>query len=327
MPRCTSRNGGRRFRIAVAALAAAASVGLSACSSSTDDAGGEGGGGAAGGTSTAVGDMSKWPKTVADSGLVKGLTLPLQPYMQTYQDSMTIERAARTLETECMAGYGFTVVFPPVGVNPPPNADDANMPRRYGLSDRAAAATYGYQLPPDATEHPAPPQLSPAAVAVLTGRKGNNPRAEAAPSTYKGRKVPEGGCQAQAFDKLGARIDFTLPSRLDHESLVRSQEDPRVRSSLGAWSACMKGKGYTVADPFAAADIAAEKATGDPTQEEITLALADIDCKKETDLVAVWHRVDAEIQARQVEENQLALQQLKDRNSKAVKAAEAALRG
>ncbi|WP_153542236.1 hypothetical protein [Streptomyces sp. RB17] len=106
------------------------------------------------------------------------MTLPLQQYMQTYQDSVVIEHAARSLETQCMARYGFTVTFPPVGVNPPPNADDSNMPRRYGISDPATSAKYGYELPPDPTEHPQPPKPSPAGIAVLTGRKALNPRAE-----------------------------------------------------------------------------------------------------------------------------------------------------
>ncbi|WP_369392377.1 hypothetical protein AB5J72_35925 [Streptomyces sp. CG1] len=261
-----------------------------------------------------------------DTGLVKGMTLPLQQYMQTYQDSVVIERAARSLETQCLAGYGFTVTFPPAGVNPPPNADDSNMPRRYGISDPVAAAKYGYELPPDTTEHPQPPKLSPAAIAVLTGRKALDPRAEEAPSTYQGKKVPKGGCEQASFDKLGARIDFTLPSHLDHDSLVKSQEDPRVQKALTAWSGCMKSKGYTVADPYAAVGLVPGSGSGSASQKEITLALADIGCKQKTDLVRIWHGVDAAIQQRQVEQNQLALQQLKEKNSGAVKAAEAALR-
>ncbi|MFJ2847530.1 hypothetical protein ACIPD2_38795 [Streptomyces griseofuscus] len=237
-----------------------------------------------------------------------------------------IERAARSLETQCMSRYGFTVVFPPAGVNPPPSADDSNMPRRYGISDSAAAAKYGYELPPDPTEHPQPPNLSPAGVAVLTGRKALNPRAEEAPSTYRGKRVPQGGCEQEAFDKIGARIDFTLPSRLDHDSLVKSQEDSRVQKALTAWSACMKARGYTVADPYAAVDLAPSSGSGKASQKEITVALADIGCKKTTDLVSIWHSVDAAIQQRQVEQNQLALQQLKQKNTNAVKAAEAALR-
>jgi hypothetical protein len=279
-----------------------------------------------GSSATAGVDASKWPKAVADAGLVKGLTLPLQQYMQTYQDSVVIERAARSLETECMARYGFTVTFPPAGVNPPPNADDSNMPRRYGISDPTATAKYGYELPPDTTEHPPAPDLSPAAIAVLTGRKGLNPRAGKAPSTYQGKKVPQGGCQQESFDKLGARIDFTLPSRLDHDSLVKSQEDPRVQKAIKAWSACMKTKGYTVADPYAAVDSATKSGSGPASQEEITRGLADIGCKKKTSLIGIWYGVDAAIQKKQVDENQLALQQLKEKNTTAVKAAEAALR-
>ncbi|MFY4721036.1 hypothetical protein [Streptomyces sp. LaBMicrA B280] len=247
--------------------------------------------------------------------------------MQTYQDSVVIERAGRSLETECMTRYGFTVTFPPAGVNPPPNADDSNMPRRYGLSDPAAAARYGYELPPDTTKHPQAPKLSAAAVAVLTGRKGLTPRAAKAPSSYRGQKVPEGGCQQEAFDKIGARIDFTLVSHLDHDSLVKSQEEPRVRKAIKTWSTCMKTEGYAVADPYTAFDLVPRDDSGAVSQREIAMATADVECKKKTDLIAIWYGVDASIQKQQVEQNQLALQQLKEKNTRAVKAAEAALRG
>ncbi|MEU3345588.1 hypothetical protein ABZ723_11425 [Streptomyces sp. NPDC006700] len=323
----TSRSSTRTHRLAALAAAGAAAALLSSCSSASSPSG-DTSASTAGTTSAAAGiDTSKWPKAVADSGLVKGLTLPLQQYMQTYQDSVVIERAGRSLETECMARYGFTVTFPPAGVNPPPNADDSNMPRRYGISDPAAAAKYGYGLPPDTAEHPQPPKLSSAAVTVLTGRKGLNPTAEKAPSTYRGQKVPEGGCQQEAFDKLGARIDFTPVSHLDHDSLVKSQEHPRVQKALKAWSACMKTEGYTVADPYAAFDLVPRNESGAVSPKEIALATADIGCKSRTDLIGVWYGVEAGIQKQQVEQNQLSLQQLRERNAKAVKAAEAALRG
>ncbi|MBD0708615.1 hypothetical protein BU197_09455 [Streptomyces sp. CBMA291] len=272
-------------------------------------------------------DESNWPKSTPDKGLARGLVLPLQQYMQTYKESVVIERAARGLQTECMAEFGFTIVFPPAGVNPPPNADDANMSRRYGITERDLAEKYGYGIPPDAVEHPAPPRLTPAAIAVLTGRKALDPRAEPAPATYQGKKIPKDGCQGSAFDRIGARIDFGLSSRLDHDSLVKSQETPEVQAVIKAWSGCMRKKGYEVADPYAATDLVRRVEGVETSGKEIAAALADIDCKKEVDLVRIWHTVDAALQARQVEQNQLALQQLKDKNAHAVKAAEAALRG
>ncbi|MFE5594266.1 hypothetical protein [Streptomyces sp. NPDC056549] len=272
-------------------------------------------------------DESKWPKATPETGLARGLVLPLQQYMQTYKDSVVIERAARTLQTQCMADFGFTVVFPPVGTNPPPNADDANMSRRYGISDRETAEKYGFGIPPDTVEHPPPPKLTAAAVAVLTGRKGLDPRAEPAPATYRGKKIPKDGCQGSSFDRIGARIDFGLSSRLDHDSLVKSQETPVVQAAVKAWSGCMKKKGYAVADPYAAIDLVPRVEGAETSPKEISAAVADIDCKKETDLVRVWHRAETAIQTQQVERNQLALQQLKEKNAHAVKAAEAALRG
>ncbi|WP_328885451.1 hypothetical protein [Streptomyces sp. NBC_00316] len=297
---------------------------LVGCGSSASEADGQAPRPSASGVATV--DESSWPKATPDSGLARGLVLPLQQYMQTYEDSVVIERAGRSLETECMAGFGFTITFPPVGTNPPPNADDSNMPRRYGITDRDAAAKYGYGLPPENGEHPQPPKLTPAAVAVLTGRKGLNPRAEQAPATYQGKKIPKDGCQGAAFNKIGAQIDFGLSSRLDHDSLVKSQEDPKVQQVIKAWSGCMKKKGYSVEDPYAAVNLVPKVEGAAASAKDISIALADIDCKKEVDLVHIWYSVDAAIQKQQVEENQLALEQLKQKNAKAVKTAEAALR-
>ncbi|MEU2864999.1 hypothetical protein ACIQWL_50950 [Streptomyces mirabilis] len=63
-------------------------------------------------------DKSVWPKAVPNSGLAKDLSLPLQAYMQTYQDTVALDNAERNLETSCMAEYGFTVTFPPGRADP-----------------------------------------------------------------------------------------------------------------------------------------------------------------------------------------------------------------
>ncbi|MFJ9483512.1 hypothetical protein ACIRRI_52975, partial [Streptomyces mirabilis] len=71
-----------------------------------------------------------------------------------------------------------------------------------------------------------------------------------------------------------------------HNALTQSQRTPAVQEAISAWSKCMNTKGYTVATPYDA-DKVVPHADGAPSQDEINVALADIDCKKSTNLVTV----------------------------------------
>ncbi|MFG2260597.1 hypothetical protein [Streptomyces mirabilis] len=279
-------------------------------------------------------DKSVWPKAVPNSGLAKDLSLPLQAYMQTYQDTVALDNAERNLETSCMAEYGFTVTFPPAGQTPPPSADDANMPRRYGITDRATAAKYGYGLPEDSQGQKGTrmPALTKEQVEVLTGRTSirNNPTdpaPEPAPSTYQGKPIHKDGCAGWAADQLGNRnLDFSLVSQLDGESVTQSQKTPAVQEAISAWSKCMNTKGYTVATPYDA-DKVVPHADGAPSQGEINVALADIDCKKSTNLVEIWFNEDSKIQDQQIKDHKSELDALGTRKTDALAAAKKALNG
>ncbi|MEU6917612.1 hypothetical protein [Streptomyces olindensis] len=279
-------------------------------------------------------DKSAWPKAVPDTGLAKGLSLPLQAYMQTYEDTVTLDNAERHLETSCMAGYGFHVTFPPAGQTPPPSADDANMPRRYGITDRALAEKYGYGLPEESQKQQGTrmPGLTQDQVEVLTGRtgiRGNlaDPAPKAAPGTYRGKQIHKDGCAGWADDRLGTRdLDFSLVSELDGRSLTRSRATPAVQNAITAWSTCMSTKGYTVATPYDA-DKVVPHVDMNPSQEEINVALADIDCKKTTDLVRIWFDAESTIQRQQIEDHRSELDALRARNTDALAAAKTALNG
>jgi hypothetical protein len=316
------------------AVAATTAVLLTSCSAGTHISAGSGQRTRPVADSASSVDKSTWPQATPTAGLAKGLSLPLEAYMETYQDTVALDDAERHLETRCMAGYGFHVTFPPAGPNPPPNADDSNMPRRYGITDRAAAEKYGYGLP-DVLQHQQGtrmPQLTREQVEVLTGRTGiratpADPAPAKAPATYRGKAIHQGGCAGWADDQLGTRsMDFSLVSRLDAESLAQSQRTEAVQSAITAWSTCMSGKGYTVDDPYHADEITPHTEDS-PSKAEIAVAVADIDCKKSTDLVRIWFTEDAKIQKQQITDHQSELDALRTRRTKAVGTAQKALNG
>lgn len=277
-------------------------------------------------------DKANWPPATPRSGLAKGLSLPLEDYMQTYQDTVTLDNAARHLQKTCMADYGLTVTLPPAGSTPPPNDNDANIERRYGITDRATAEKYGYGLPEELQHQRGAklPKMTKDETEVFSGYTSLNlhdPDRTPAPSTYKGKKIHQNGCAGWADDQLGTRdLDFSLVSELDGQSLLRSQKTPAVQHAITAWSKCMSIRGYTVNTPYDA-DKIVPHADGTPSQDEVDVALADIDCKKSTDLVKIWFDAETAIQKQQIADHRDELTKSKARNTAALAAAKKALAG
>lgn len=283
-----------------------------------------------------------WPEKIPTSGLTKDLTLPLEAYMTSYEDQVTVEQAANDLQQSCMKDYGIDLTLPRAGANPPPSDNDANIERRYGITDRAEAEKYGYELPPALQEHTRQTMrdLSGVEVEVLTGHtkpelskapegvKAGEPFARPGQGTkparaeYNGKKLKTGGCIGWSKDQLGVReADPTFVAELAGDSLVQSMKYDKVIKAVAAWSSCMDGKGHTgLADPYKAMDQGVTN-DGEPSQESIALAVDDIDCKEQTDLVTTWFGVESAIQDRQIADNKSRLTGIKEQHGKEIAAA------
>ncbi|MBV2155173.1 hypothetical protein [Kitasatospora sp. SUK 42] len=299
------------LRTATAVLIAGCTLlGAAACSDSPEPA--SGAHGAANGSP---------PPTTPQSGLAAGLKLPLSAYMETYDDNRAIERAVDKLTQDCMARFGFTYNAPERTANPASIWDNTNMARRYGLTDRSQVERYGYDLADEGWSPPPAPKMSPEELVVLTGRSEPRPDAPEVSTTAKGTAVPRGGCMGESLDKVGGQLDTSVPDRLDAESFDTAKADDRVQQAIQQWSGCMAEKGYQVALPADAFKLAPRVAGSGPAKEEIAVATADLDCKERTGLVKVWFDVESEVQRKQIEQNQLALTQTRERITAAVKSA------
>ncbi|MEU6406007.1 hypothetical protein [Streptomyces sp. NPDC046985] len=286
-------------------------------------------------------NKENWPAKTPTSGLVKGLTLPLETYMSSYADQVVVEQAADDLQQSCMKDYGIDLTLPLAGANPPPSDNDANIERRYGITDRAEAEKYGYELPPALQEHTRQtlPDLSGVEVEVLTGhtkpelpevRKGVKTGQAPVPSRgtkparaeYDGKKLKTGGCIGWSKEQLGTKeAEPTLVAQLAGDSLVQSRKDDKVVKAMAAWSSCMDGKGHKgLADPYKAMDQGVTDG-GQPSQDSIALAVDDIDCKKQTDLVKTWFGVESAIQDRQIADNKSRLTGIEEQHGEQLTAA------
>jgi hypothetical protein len=214
--------------------------------------------------------------------------------------------------------------------------------RSCGITDRSEAEKYGYQLPPALQEHTKQtiPDLSEVEVEVLTGHtkpapsnasngvKTGEPAAvstsvtKPARSEYNGKKLKPGGCLGWAKDQLGVKgAEPILVAQLAGDSLVQSMKDDKVVKAIAAWSSCMDGKGHEgLADPYKAMDQGVTN-DGKPSQESITLAVDDIDCKEQTDLVKIWFDVESVIQEKQIADNKSQLTWIKGQHGKEIAAA------
>ena len=284
-------------------------------------------------------NKENWPAKIPTSGLTKDLTLPLEAYMTSYEDQVTVEQAASDLQQSCMADYGIDLTLPLAGANPPPSDNDANIERRYGITDRAQAEKYGYELPPALQEHttqtmrdlsgvevevltghtkPEPPQAVRAGEPIAAPGQGTKPaRAE-----YDGKRLKTGGCVGWSREQLGVKdTDPAFVAQLAGDSLLQSMKDDKVVKAIAAWSSCMDGKGHKgLADPYKAMDQGVTN-DGKPSQESIALAVDDIDCKKQTDLVKTWFDVESAIQNKQIADNNAQLTGIKEQHGREIAAA------
>ncbi|MBT2364053.1 hypothetical protein J7E88_01565 [Streptomyces sp. ISL-10] len=283
-------------------------------------------------------DKSNWPEAVPERGLTKGLTLPLEFYMVSYADYVAIEEATTTLQQQCMADYGFQgIVFPQPGANPPPSDNDANIERRYGITDRTMAEKYGYGLPEELTRHTDQkmPDLTGVQFEVLTGHtkpempkppKGAKdgsylgaPTTKPARAEHNGKKLHVGGCIGWSKKKVALHEEDTVVvSNLSGESLTASMTSAPVQAVIKDWAACMKTKGHTLANPYKAMDQGVSEA--DP-QKSITLALHDLACKEKTKLIQVWFDEESTIQKQAIKDHSTELKAVKSRHALTMTAA------
>jgi hypothetical protein len=231
------------------------------------------------------------------------LRLPLDRYLLSPHESDLVARAYRVLLTQCEQRFG--IAGPPEP--PEPAGPGTSNERRYGITNRALAASAGFRMStPAAVSTPKPTEpADPRTLDVLTGTGRQ---------VVDGRPVPPGGCSGEAKRRLNAGapagVDRYLAQRLSRDSYFDSERDRRVQAVLRAWSDCMRGHGFDYPTPLAAAADPRFR-NGPVSPAEITVATTDVDCKRRTNVVGVWSTVEADQQRPDITAHQDALEQLR----------------
>jgi hypothetical protein len=239
----------------------------------------------------------------------KEFTLPLDPYLAQAISPEKVAQASKVLFRRCMLRFEF--VLPTEPTTAPPMVK--GYERRYGLVDETTAGQFGYHVPAmvelarvGGTPSPSPSPMSAEHETVARG---------IGPSTVDGRRVPEGGCYGESRRTLeiGAPSvsDPRLGDRLSYDAFAQTHRDERVRSVFVKWSACMLESGFYYADPTNAVNDPAFRTTL-PTDREKAVAVADVRCKSNTNVISTMAAVETAYQRLAVEENRGPLELVRE---------------
>jgi hypothetical protein len=266
------------------------------------------------------------PPAVANTpklDLLDGKVFPIEAYKLTPAEQRQLNDAQTILANRCLARFGFTQTL---AAPPPLDAHDPALSRRYGVTDPATAAQYGYHAPADPSgpaSRPPAQALDQDYSAVLYGSSSGR-KAE-----HNGAAVPDGGCMGEARRKLDSDAYEQLSNgglavQIERSAGQQAQSDARVAGKFAEWSACMKGKGFDYRDPFQPLDgdtLKTSLAQPAPTEQEIRTAVADVECKRQVNLVGVWYAVESAYEQKLIEKNQERLDQTKQAIDAMLKAA------
>lgn len=236
--------------------------------------------------------------------------MPLDSYVGTPRETAILDYATQVLAAGCMQDRGFEVTVP--GFDDLVEWHTWNVEhersRTFGLTDRAAAATFGYgeAKPP---EKPDPGLTDPDALAAYRGA---------------GRNDVDGGCgpQAEAQVRDLSEPDYNaspLPVRLKIDASTRASARADYQAVYADLGRCLREVGYDVPDPerpFASRGMrkvmggGMDRDFGEPAPPaEVEVALADIDCKVKVGLVRRLEAIVSEEEDELIDANALVLEE------------------
>lgn len=262
------------------------------------------------------------PVPVPTPSSMEELRFPLDAYAVPDSQLAQEQVLVKILTESCMQKFGF---LPKPVIDISGTLDrlvrtwEHMRSRRYGISDRKSASTYGFRLPNwmDALPVKSLDSRPVQELAVLEGRTTG-----AAGSNYRGIPIPPGGCRGEAYRLIYKERPSGegLIKKISALSFQRLESDPRARAVSAKWSKCMSRKGYNYPDPWHSGDgfygedgEAGPSGSQNPTPAELKAAVAHVDCTYETNVLGVMFAVESDFQNVEIEKNADALNEEKKR--------------
>ena len=237
----------------------------------------------------------------------RGISLPLDAYVQDFAERQTVVRAEYALTKSCVEQFGFQFAAPAWDKSPAdvPNAGQPAHYRLYGLLDVDHAKQMGY--------HSYGENLASEAAYAdikLPDDYYNVVAAKFGGGIFNGKTIPDGGCLGAAQREVEGATDLNLPVQLAFDAWTASKSDSRVVAAFAKWSKCMAGSGYYYLTPMEANNDP-KWSGGTASAEEIAVAVADVNCKKTTNLAGIRMAVDAAYQRKAMSQHGVELNAIK----------------
>jgi hypothetical protein len=227
------------------------------------------------------------------------LVFPLDSYLVTPEQQHAVTDAINILGRDCLRRFGLE--WPAARVS---GTATVNLnARRYAVIDPAKAAVEGYHAVDIIKQERAIQEQT--STAVKPSNDAMNVWAGRGERSFNGEPVPSGGCAQEATRKLTDGLpaaDPKLPEQLQLDAHARTVKDSRVLAVFRAWSDCMRKRGFDYPDPFVANDDQRWQ-TQAISREEIDTAVADVDCKLESNVAGTLLAVESAYQRRLIDEH------------------------
>lgn len=237
----------------------------------------------------------------------RDISLPLDAYVQDFAERQTVLRAEYLQTKSCVEQFGFQFAAPAWDKSPADVASSGQPAhyRLYGLLDVDHAKQMGYH---SYGEDPATEAAY--ADTKLPNDYYNVVAAKFGGGIFNGKTIPDGGCLGAAQREVEGATDLSIPVQLAFDARTASNNDSRVVAAFAKWSTCMAGSGYHYGTPMQANND--PKWSGDKASaEEIAVAVADVNCKKTTNLAGIRMAVDAAYQGKAITQHGVELNAIK----------------
>ncbi|MGC5399415.1 hypothetical protein ACPXCP_27215 [Streptomyces sp. DT20] len=225
--------------------------------------------------------------------------------MESPEQAQVNDLAVRELAYSCMKERGFK--WPePVRTKIGEMAPSPMNARRYGVIEGSEVRKWGYHLPSgpesdslDRKESEKKFKPDARAIEAYTGRAPDEDMSHESTSSTKGCL---GQAQRDVFGEREEDSKWTELLKYHSQSFLDASRDASVIDAMARWRTCMKGFGYKYADIWGANNDPRWQVS-EVSASEISTAINDVRCKRESRVPAVLLSVETELQSDYIRHN------------------------
>lgn len=218
------------------------------------------------------------------------ISMPIDGYWVPAEQQNLVLRAEREAMASCMARFGLEWDVPVQEVE----AEGFPYDGLFGVVNLEEVKRYGYGVPGGdggtvSADGSITDPVKQANSVTITDEQAAVASGSTELAAVNGSKIPAGGCIAEARSQVGTQNDpvLALTEATIGYGAMQADKDPRVLEGFAQWSECMAASGYSYATPWEANDDPRWSITSEATEEEIAVAVTDVECQQKINLAGL----------------------------------------